>query len=362
VVDNEYDAIVVGGRVAGSITAALLGARGARVLLVERVTFPRSTISTHFFRGAGLVAVLKRLGVLERVLALGSPRLTREFSYGFAGTEGEEGPPQDPGDAGFCLSVRRAPLDALLLDHARAQVGVEVAQPASVTRLLHEDGRVVGVTVHGHDVCARVVIGADGRHSLVARSVGASTQREELASRTLYYRYVGGWTGPDGDLPDAPEFSLRGNEMAYVFPSDAGVTCVAISLPKAEFDVLRADPDGELTRRLSAHPALADRLRRSEQVGRTEGGPPEPSWVREPTGPGWALVGDAGLHQDPWTGLGMDMASTHAAFAADAIGDWLAGKTSEENAFARYRQQRDEHALQAFEETTTLARDLSVLC
>jgi flavin-dependent dehydrogenase len=87
--DAAYDAVVVGGRVAGSTTAALLGMRGVRVLLVERIAFPRSTISTHFFRGAGLVAVLERLGILERVLALGPPRLTREFSYGFAEDTGE---------------------------------------------------------------------------------------------------------------------------------------------------------------------------------------------------------------------------------------------------------------------------------
>lgn len=358
--DEACDAIVVGGRVAGSITAALLGARGLRVLLVERVVFPRSTISTHFFRGAGLVAVLERIGLLERVLALGSPPLTREFSYGFAEGEGE-GPPQDPGDAGFCLSVRRAPLDALLLERARAEATVTVAQPASVTGVLQDDDRVIGVRFGEQEARARVVIGADGRHSIVARSVGPTAQREEEPSRTLYYRYVRGWTGPDGNPPDGPEFSLSGDEMAYVFPSDDGITCIGISLPKTEFDALRADAEGELMHRLSAHSPLADRLRRSEPIGRAAGGPPEASWVREAAGPGWALVGDAGLHQDPWTGLGMDMAGTHAAFAADAIGDWLVGETSEEEALAQYRQRRDEHALQPFEETTTLARDLSVL-
>jgi flavin-dependent dehydrogenase len=362
--DAAYDAVVVGGRVAGSTTAALLGMRGVRVLLVERVAFPRSTISTHFFRGAGLVAVLERLGILERVLALGPPRLTREFSYGFA-DDPEEGAPQDPGAAGFCLSVRRAPLDALLLEVARAQATVDVAQPASVSEVLHQDGRIVGLKVREsgreREVRAKIVIGADGRHSLVARSVGALDVRHEAASRTLYYRYVRGWTGPDGGAPDAPEFSLRGDELAYIFPSDGGTTCVAISLPKAEFPVVRADPNGELERRLAVHGRLVDRLRRSEVLGRTEGGPPEASWIRQAAGPGWALVGDAGIHQDPWTGLGMDMAGTHATFAANAIGDWLAGGTGEAEALASYRQQRDEHASPAFEETTKRARDLSVL-
>src|SRR6478609_7862900 len=116
---REYDVVVVGARVAGSTLAALLGDLGVRVLLVERVRFPRSTISTHFFRGAGLVAVLDRLDLLDEVLALGCPRIVREWDFGFGAPGPVEGPPQRAGNAGFGLSVRRAPLDELLLERAR---------------------------------------------------------------------------------------------------------------------------------------------------------------------------------------------------------------------------------------------------
>lgn len=363
---DYYDVVVVGGRVAGSTVAALLADRDVRVLLVERVRFPRSTISTHFFRGAGLIAVLDRLGVLDEVLALGSPRLVRELQYGFA-SDGEmrEAPPQEPGVAGFCLAVRRETLDAILLNRARRSPNVEVVQPASVVSLLRDDGRVVGVRLREsggeRDVRSRTVIGADGRHSVVARAVNASAQREEPASRTLYYRYVRGWRGPSGEEPDAPEFSLREDELAYVFPSDNGLTCVALSANKSEFEAIRSDPESYLRRRFAAHPALAERFAEATPVGGVEGGPPEPSWVRVPYGEGWALVGDAGLHQDPWTGLGMDMAGTHAALLADALGECFAGASSEPAALRRYHEQRDAHGLAPFEETTTLARDLRQL-
>ena len=102
----EVDVAIVGARIAGSVTAALLGAAGYRVLVVDSATFPSDTISTHFFRGAGLGAVLARLELLDDVLALGSPPLTRE--YDFRGDDPApviEGP-QDPGDVGFCLSIR----------------------------------------------------------------------------------------------------------------------------------------------------------------------------------------------------------------------------------------------------------------
>lgn len=336
------------------------------MLVVERVAFPSSTISTHFFRGAGCVAVLTRLGVLDEVLAWGSPPLVREHNYGFVGDDSvSEDPPQDPGDAGYCLSVRRAPLDDLLLRRARTAATVDVSQPASVVDLIYADDRVTGVRLREHDrvrdVKARLVVGADGRHSFVARAVDSVPVRIESPARTLYYQYVRGWQGPDGAPPDAAEFSLRGDELAYVFPSDSGLTCVAVSANKAEFAAFRAAPREELARRLRRHPRLNDRLERTEAVGRAAGGPPEANWVRDPFGPGWALVGDAALHQDPWTGLGMDMASTHAAFLADSIVDWFSGRSSEAEAFDRYHRARDDHALEAFGETVGLAPDLSAL-
>ncbi len=362
---REYDVVVVGARVAGSTLAALLGDLGVRVLLVERVRFPRSTISTHFFRGAGLVAVLDRLGLLEEVLALGCPRITREWDFGFGSPGPEEGPPQRAGDVGFGLSVRRAPLDELLLERARRCSTVEVAQPATVRALLRQDDRVSGVTLaqggREVDVPCRIVVGADGRHSTVAREVAPVMERSVEPLRTLYYRYVAEWRGPNGEPPDAAEFSLNGDEMAYVFPSDGGVTCIGLSAPAAAFAGFRAAPDAELARRLEAHPGLMGRISAAVAVGRTEGGPPEASWVSAPAGPGWALVGDAGWHQDPWTGEGMDNAGVCAASAADAIAGWLAGATSEHEAMARYGSLRRELVDASFDQCTSIARDLSQL-
>ncbi|MET0816582.1 MAG: FAD-dependent monooxygenase [Solirubrobacteraceae bacterium] len=173
---DRYDVIVVGARVAGSTLAALLGDAGASVLLVDRARFPSTTPSTHFFRGAGLVAVLERLGVLEQALALGSPPLTRQFDYEDGGPDAVEGPPQGPGEAGFCLSVRREPLDALLL--ARAAASAEIVEGAAVGALMRDGERVAGVTLRdGRGARAALVVGADGRHSLVAKEVGAADLR-----------------------------------------------------------------------------------------------------------------------------------------------------------------------------------------
>jgi flavin-dependent dehydrogenase len=361
-VDVERDVLVVGGRVAGSITAAILGGAGYRVLVVDRATFPSTTLSTHFFRGARLCSVLVSLGVLEEVLAFGSPPLICDYNYEGANPAPDITPPQDPGDVGFALSVRRDTLDHLLVGRARRETTVEVREATSLTSLRWDGERVVGATLSdGDEVAVRIVVGADGRSSSVAAGTAAADQMREPPTRAMYYRYVRGFTNPEGAEPDGAEFSLRGDELVYAFPSDGGTTCVAVSVNLADFAVMRRDAERSYHARIDAHPGLAPRLADCTFEGRLLGCGPQDHLARVPVGPGWALVGDAALYQDPWTGNGMDNAGVHATFLAEAIDDWLSGRRPEVEAFARYHARRDEHALDDFRETVELGRDLRLL-
>jgi menaquinone-9 beta-reductase len=356
---DEYDVIVVGARVAGSTLAALLGDAGLTVLLLDRARFPSTTCSTHFFRGAGMVSVLERLGLLDDVLALGCPPLRREFNYEDGAAEPVEGPPQDPGDAGFCLSVRREPLDHLLLRRALRSQSVELVERSNVVDVLWNAERVAGVRLaDGRMARARIVVGADGRHSLIARKVQAATEEDAPAYRALYYRYVRGFRGPDGEEPDAPEFSMLGDEMAYIFPSDSWLTCVAVSVNLDTFRWVREDPERRCDARIAEHRGLAARVAGAQRDGRMSGCGPERNYIRCPWGEGWALVGDASMHQDPWAGLGIDMAGTHATFLADAVTAVTRGGEDESTALARYHERRNEHALEPFRETVYYAADL----
>ena len=359
---NDYDVIVVGARIAGATLAAILGDAGASVLLVDQAEFPSPTCSTHFFRGAGMVAVLDRLDILKNILLLGCPTLTHQLTYAAGMPEPIDGPPQDPGELRYCLSVRREVLDYVLIQRAQAGNTVEFAPRTRVTDLFWEQGRVAGVIVRGGvRIRANIVVGADGRHSLIARKVTARVQERAPARRALYYRYVAGFRGVEGKLPDAAEFSLLDDEIAYVFPSDAGMTCVALSVNVETFRWLRRDPAGRFAARLDRHVGIAPRVRAARLDGRLLGSGPEPSYVRVPFGPGWALVGDSGLHQDPWSGLGIDTAGIHATFLADAIIAWLRSGQAQYAPFVRYHQRRDAHALRAFRNTVTLAADLRAM-
>jgi 2-polyprenyl-6-methoxyphenol hydroxylase-like FAD-dependent oxidoreductase len=169
--DNQYDAIVVGARCAGSPTAMLLARKGYKVLVVDRATFPSDTVSTHIVHPPG-VAALRRWGLLDRLVATGCPPIdTYAFDFGPFTLAGAPGTDEAP----VAYGPRRTVLDKLLVD-AASEAGAEVRERFTVEEVVVEDGQVTGVRGHGRGgrtvtERARVVVGADGRHSLVARAV-----------------------------------------------------------------------------------------------------------------------------------------------------------------------------------------------
>jgi 2-polyprenyl-6-methoxyphenol hydroxylase-like FAD-dependent oxidoreductase len=361
---DAIDVAIVGARVAGTVLGTLLGEAGFRVLIVDSTTFPSDTISTHFFRGAGLGSVLVRLGILEQVLALGAPPLTHQLDFGGEDVEPSVSGPQDPGELGYGLSVRRVVLDQLLVDRARAVPGVEILEGTHARALVWDGDRVAGlVAEHAgttREIRARLVVGADGRRSAVARWVDAAVERRETATRALYYRYVRGFDRLRPPI-DAVEFSLAGDELAYIFPSDSALACVAVSINLSTFAGFRGAADEHFDRRIASHLGIAGRYAASMKEGRLLGSGPVDALIRTPFGHGWALVGDAAMNQDPWSGLGMDNASIHATFLAEAINEWLSGRSDEATAFAAYRERRDGHALGGFDFTANFGRDLRAL-
>jgi len=174
--DNRYDAIVVGARCAGSPTAMPLARRGYKVLVVDRASFPSDTVSTHLLHPPG-VASLGRWGLLERLVPTGCPPIdTYAFDFGPFSISGAPG----TDDAPVAYGPRRTVLDKLLVD-AAAEAGAEVREGFTVTEAVATDGRVSGVRGRrGQAVTAHalVVVGADGRHSAVARAVAPEQYHE----------------------------------------------------------------------------------------------------------------------------------------------------------------------------------------
>lgn len=350
-----FDAIVVGSRIAGAITSILLAENGHRVLVLDRNRFPSETLSTHFFRAPALRA-FQQIGVLDQVHAL-APRLVVDYNVvdGIVFPEAVEGPQDFP----YYMCVRRIALDHVLAQRARQTTGLDLREGARVDGLLEEDGRVVGVTwsepAGRQEGRARVVIGADGVHSTVARQVGPAHELTEPVNRAMYYTYLRGMPAHEGP---AAEFHYRGDHLVYVFPCDDSLTLVAASVPMSEFVEFRRDPEGRLWQELNAMTEVAPRLPRASRQGAVLGTGSIPGYLRVPYGPGWALVGDAGMVMDPWSGQGIDQAATHAVLLAGQLGKFLSREIDWETAMHAYHEGRNEFSRKTYERTCSFGRDL----
>ena len=346
---NSYDAIIVGARCAGSPTAMLLARRGYRVLVVDRATFPSDTISTHIVQPLG-AAILARWGLLDRLVATGCPPIrTYRFDFGPVTIAGRPGTDDFP--VSYC--PRRTVLDKLLVD-AAAEAGAEIREGFPVDELLFDAGRVVGIrgrSRNGGAVSerARIVVGADGWHSVVSEAVGPERYHERPPLLATYYSY---WSGlpTNGRL----ELYVRGQRAFGAVPTHDGLTLIVGGWPHAEFAANKHDVEGNFLRMLQLVPAFADRVHDARREARFAGAN-IPNYFCKPYGEGWTLVGDAGYIKDSITAQGITDAFYDAERCVAALDQWFRGGRPFDEAMADYQRARDEHALPIYEFTCQLA-------
>jgi 2-polyprenyl-6-methoxyphenol hydroxylase-like FAD-dependent oxidoreductase len=330
----------------------LLARAGRRVLLLDRSTFPSDVLSGHAIQPAG-VARLARWGLLDRVRASGTP-FTPVVRFD-AGPLVLEGIPTPADGISDTVCIRRTVLDTLLVD-AAAEAGVEVREGCPVKELVHADGRVAGV--RGRDSNGRlfpekaaVVIGADGMHSLVARSVGAAAYHESPPVTVNAYSY---WAGLD---VGAVELYVRPGRFIVAVPTNDNLVIINQGVPVADQADYRGNLEKEFRETLRIAPGLADRVAGGQRVERFRFTTQTGGYFRVPAGLGWALVGDAGYHKDPITAQGMLDAFRDAELLAGAVDRGLeGGPRGLDRALAGYQADRDRAALPMFRLTCQLAR------
>lgn len=339
-----YDAIVIGARVSGAPTAMLLARKGHRVLLLDRSTFPSDTVSTHMITVEGS-ARLRNWGLLGQVAASGCPAVTNivlDLCFDRYGHFTLEGFPY-PDDDGFAAiyAPKRTILDKILVD-AAAAAGAVVREGFTVQEVLIEDGRAVGVRGRGASGIsiterARMVIGADGMRSIVARTVEAPEYHMVPPKAFGYYTY---WD--DVELMGL-EFYTRPGSTVIAFPTHDDQAAVFVERPESHFAEFRADVRAHYLKTVNdIAPGLGARLETGRLAHRFMGAGNRPNFFRKPFGPGWALVGDAGVHKDPITAQGITDAFRDAELLAQALDAGFAGRMPLETALSTYEYKRNE--------------------
>ena len=347
--ERHYDVVVVGARAAGAATAMLLARAGQRVLVVDRGRYGADTLSTHaLMRGA--VIQLRRWGLLDDIVAAGTPPITRTtFRYG---TETIEVPIKPSHGVEALYAPRRTVLDAVLVD-AAAAAGADVSHGVTVTGLRRDrHGRVVGVvgrddTGHSLAVDASLVIGADGMRSSVARHVAAPIERRGTGASAVVYGY---WSQLE---TTGYEWVFRPNACAGVIPTNGELACVFAAASPARIG--RGGPSVLESVLRQACPETAARVRDATLATGVRTFLGQPGFLRRSWGPGWALVGDAGYWKDPLSAHGLTDALRDAELLARAVQASASGDETESEAFARYQLVRDRLSMPLFLITDQIA-------
>ena len=342
-----YDVIIVGAGTAGTSLGMLLARRGYGVLILERNGVPSDTPLTHNL-GPAAVLLLERWGLLDQVAATGCPPADRTTVW--VGTERLELP--NPAGAPRTYAPRRAVLLSLT-SAAAVAAGAEFRPAFTGKDLVWERGVVSGVVGHGGDghslyERAHVVVGADGRNSLVARIVSAETYGERASTNCCYYAYWRGVAGP------GPEVFVRERRAVAVHPTDGGLAWIVAARPVTDWAEFKRAPERMYLNQLRLFPELARRLQTATRASRLVGTADLGSEFRQPWGPGWALVGDAGRPGDSSICLGTPDGFVQAQMMASAIDEGLSGHRSLSEALATYHHWRDTQAEEAYEAACTL--------
>jgi flavin-dependent dehydrogenase len=353
---SDYDVVVVGASIAGCTAATFLGRAGASVALVESHGDPRTfkRMCTHFIQPSASPTI-ERLGLNDAFEHAGATRndLNIWTRYGWICSATADHP------APMCdypaWNLRRETFDPMLRELAAETDGVELRLGHSVTELLRDGagtarggGRVSGVIARErdgseHELRGKLVVAADGRDSTVAKLAG------EEAKRKPHNRF--GYFAHYRDTPlrtgSSSQMWLLDPDVAYAFPTDAGLTLLACMPHKDRLPEYRGDPEQAMVRLfedLPDGPRLDPAKRESKMLGKLE----LPNTTRRQARPGLAFIGDSALAADPLWGVGCGWALQSGEWLAESLAGALGSEADVDRALDAYAR-RHTKALAAHE-------------
>jgi len=328
----RFDVAVVGASIAGCTAARLFGLAGARVAIVERRPDPTAykVVCTHQILSSA-VPTIGRLGLADKLEARGAVRSHVEAWSPYGGWM------RFPNDVPYGYGVTRRTLDPILRELAAGTPGVGLLSGWAAVGLVGDNGRPAGIEVEtpGHVVRAiraRLVVGADGRGSTIAR-LARVPGRVRRHGRFFYFAY---WKGVRPRTSRARLWFLDPDGAAD-FPNEDDLSVVVAAPHRSRLAEFRADPERAYRRMVAAlpdAPDLAGAERASKLIGKLE----VPNVMRPAARPGVAFVGDAAMASDPSFGVGCGWAFQSAEWLVDHTRTALLEHGDLDRALDRYRR------------------------
>ncbi len=363
---NNFDAIIVGARVAGSAAAILLARDGRRVLLLDKDSFPSDRLSTHIVLGGG-TKVLERMGALEMLERAGGVRFTRSRTVGpdfdYSGDLMREG----ADDRGLCLG--RVLMDAAMIDAARSFDNVTFREGFRVTDLVIENESVLGIRGEDasgvHEFRATLTIGADGMRSAVAQigseRIDAFKRVDVPCARAYYYAYFEGVSRKNLGDELVAEFESAPGAGNLVCRCENGLTVAATAFDAAEMQTFRTDLASNLRGYLNRSFAVGKILDGATIAGKVFSSGLLNNTYRDPVADGALLLGDAGLHVDPLFGQGHSMALVSASIVGELAREWFSigrGKAIPVDMLNDFTRRRDAQLMPYYNASLRTSREI----
>ena len=354
---EEADVVIVGARVAGSPAATELARRGRKVIVLDAGTFPSDTLSTHVIFPS-CVAELNALGALEPLLATGSPTEPHVLMNHGGVDVSWHYTPVDGFNYGMC--PRRTTLDNILVETAR-KAGADVREATKFTGVEWKGGRVSAVTWSDRKgntgtIDTKLLIGADGRRSTVAEAVGAAKPyRRDENGRGLVFMYVDD-PYPADSIERKTLYQWRvGDTLGMYFPTCDNGGLILFMPPREQ---VAAFDQGLVhwNERLDQYPLLKKRIAGGAPRTKLRKAADPFSYFRRSSGPGWALVGDAGHFKDPVIAQGVRDAIYYGRRLGMAASGALDNPTWLDNQLYEWELQRDRDCIISYHFALRLSR------
>jgi len=331
VAEARYDVAIVGGSLAGSAAATFFGRAGLKVALLERHPDPKAykRLCTTLIQ-ASAVPTIRRLGLDGPIEAAGGLRTGAAVwtRWGWI---------RDTLGTEFGYDIRREKLDPMIRELAAATPGVDYLPGRTVRSVLREGGRVAGVGVgttegDSQEIRARLVVGADGRSSEVAKLAGVGARTVRHHGRAGYYAY---FRNVDVPYPGNASLWMLEPDVVYALPHDDGYTILAVMFPKDQAPAFKADLQANFLAKLQGVPDFP-RFDPADQVSKVLGLVDYANLWRHRPPPGLAFAGDAAVAADPLFGVGCGWALQEAEWLADATASAFGSDREIDEGVGRY--------------------------
>lgn len=321
---KTYDVIITGARCAGSTLAIHLAEAGFSVMLVDSATFPSDTLSTNTFFN-NTTAILRKMGVLDQLLETNvTPVQKIKFQFEETIIEGPI-PVVDGEDTAYC--VRRTYLDHALIQQAKSYKNIMVIEGFRISNVIYNGETVIGVkgedrTKQVQEYHASLVVGADGRNSMIRKLVKSQLKISSPSTVAVYFGY---FSGIQHDSDAKFEVYKRKDKMAILFPTNDQQYVVVVNFPLENRTLLKKfkeEPESSMRQLINEHFAsttLGDRLDNSQLTEPIKGLIGYDNYWYKGMGNGWNLVGDAICFKDPAMAQGIHDAIRGAQILADTL-------------------------------------------